>query len=136
MSIAPVPTSFGDRRGIIRMDISFDVNTGSALHGHPSHSHVQSQGHGQSHANMHQGLQARDFTLRLCAMNPMLTPLVLVLKQFLLENGLHDAYMGGLPSHALVVMVASMLQRHTLEPPEVRRVGVHASIRSIAAHDS
>lgn len=39
-----------------------------------------------------------------------LVPLVLVLKQLLVSNGLNDPYTGGLGSHALTLMVAHSLQ--------------------------
>ncbi|CAN0075687.1 unnamed protein product [Phaeothamnion confervicola] len=68
----------------------------------------------------HQGLQTSNVVLRLKSGNPVLRPLVLVLKQLLLERGLNDAYMGGLSSYALTVMAAAVLQRHALEPPEER----------------
>jgi hypothetical protein len=37
----------------------------------------------QSSGVCHQGVSTRDFVLRLCAMNPSIIPLVLVIKQFL-----------------------------------------------------
>ena len=37
----------------------------------------------QSSGICHQGVSTRDFVLRLCAMNPSIIPLVLVIKQFL-----------------------------------------------------
>ena len=39
-----------------------------------------------------------------------LVPLVLVLKQFLYQRGLHNAFTGGLSSYCLVLMVISFLQ--------------------------
>jgi hypothetical protein len=68
----------------------------------------------------HQGVSTRDFVLRLCALNPSLVPLVLVLKQFLQEKGLHDPFTGGLSSYALTIMVAAILQPHALERPETQ----------------
>ena len=96
------------RHGIIRMDISFDVVLSS-----PADQHAGGTGH-----QTHRGLATRDFMTRLCTLNPSLPPLVLVLKQFLLERGLLDPYTGGLPSYALTIMVGSLLQPHALEPPD------------------
>lgn len=41
---------------------------------------------------------------------PMIRPLVLVLKQFLLDRGLLTAYTGGLSSYCLFLMVAKYCQ--------------------------
>jgi DNA polymerase sigma len=41
---------------------------------------------------------------------PALTPLVLVLKQFLYERGLNNPYTGGLSSYCIILMVVSFLQ--------------------------
>ena len=90
------------------MDISFDVVLSS-----PADQHAGGTGH-----QTHRGLATRDFMTRLCTLNPSLPPLVLVLKQFLLERGLLDPYTGGLPSYALTIMVGSLLQPHALEPPD------------------
>eukprot|EP00602_Paraphysomonas_sp_CaronLab_P013170 CAMPEP_0185042476 /NCGR_PEP_ID=MMETSP1103-20130426/42376_1 /TAXON_ID=36769 /ORGANISM="Paraphysomonas bandaiensis, Strain Caron Lab Isolate" /LENGTH=1180 /DNA_ID=CAMNT_0027582561 /DNA_START=624 /DNA_END=4166 /DNA_ORIENTATION=- len=69
---------------------------------------------------VHQGVTTRDFVLRLCAMNPDLIPLVLVMKQFLQEKGLHDPFTGGLSSYAVTIMVASIIHPHALERPETK----------------
>ncbi len=45
---------------------------------------------------------------------PMVRPLVLVLKQFLLDKGLLTAYTGGLSSYCLFLMVTKYLQEHPL----------------------
>jgi len=97
LTTAPVPTRFGDSRGVIRIDVSFDWPAGT-----------------------HRGVQSSTLVQRLCAMNRNLTPLVLVLKQLLLQRGLSDTYTGGLSSYALTIMVASILQRHNLEAPELQ----------------
>lgn len=41
---------------------------------------------------------------------PVLRPLVLVLKQFLLQRDLNEAYTGGISSYCLLLMVYSFLQ--------------------------
>lgn len=91
--------SSSDNRGTIRIDISFSNDTLASTQA------------------KHQGIATRDFVSRLCAMNPSLIPITLVLKQFLLEKGLHDPYTGGLTSYALTIMVASILQPYALDPP-------------------
>lgn len=65
----------------------------------------------------HDGILNTLFVLKLRCMHPQLAPLVIVLKQLLYERGLNDPYHGGLPSYALVVMVAAVLQCHVLKPP-------------------
>lgn len=65
----------------------------------------------------HDGIWNTLFVLKLRCMHPQLAPLVIVLKQLLYERGLNDPYHGGLPSYALVVMVAAVLQCHVLKPP-------------------
>jgi len=42
---------------------------------------------------------------------PPLKPLTLVLKQFLVEKGLNDPFVGGLSSYGLVLMITAILQR-------------------------
>lgn len=66
----------------------------------------------------HQGVSTRDFLLRLCAINPVLIPLVIVMKQFLLQKGLNDPFTGGLSSYAVTIMIAAILQPYALETPE------------------
>ena len=70
----------------IRLDISFDT---------PSH----------------RGLATCMFVKGLIAEYPLLSPLTLVLKQFLVMKGLNDPYKGGLSSYGLVLMITSVLQR-------------------------
>lgn len=41
---------------------------------------------------------------------PELRPLALVLKLFLFERQLKEAYLGGLTSHALVLLIVNMLK--------------------------
>jgi DNA polymerase sigma len=45
---------------------------------------------------------------------PMIRPIVLVIKQFLLDKGLLTAYTGGLSSHCLFLMVTRYLQEQNL----------------------
>ena len=46
----------------------------------------------QSSGICHQGVSTRDFVLRLCAMNPSVIPLVLVMKQFLQVSSSYFLY--------------------------------------------
>lgn len=117
LTTAPVPIAgktlgSGAVRGIIKLDISFS----SGALPPPQHGGLHFQ-HGQGTAMIHQGIATRDFVMKLCAMNHVLVPITLVLKQFLSEHGLHDPYTGGLTSYALTIMVASLLQPYALEPP-------------------
>ena len=41
---------------------------------------------------------------------PCLPPLVLVLKQFLVQRDLNEVFAGGISSHSLVLMIISFLQ--------------------------
>jgi DNA polymerase sigma len=65
---------------------------------------------------------------------PQLTPLALVLKQFLKARSLHAAYTGGLSSYCLVLLVVAFLQqrRNATRPPSqptpaTERAAPHAS---------
>jgi len=58
----------------------------------------------------HHGLLALRMVCQILDELPMLRPLVLVLKQFLLDRGLLMAYTGGLSSYCLFLMVARYLQ--------------------------
>jgi hypothetical protein len=62
----------------------------------------------------HHGLEAADMIRSIMDELPMIRPLVLVLKQFLLDRGLLTAYTGGLSSYCLFLMVARYLQE---QPP-------------------
>lgn len=64
----------------------------------------------------HRGIATTRFVQRLLALHKPLKPLVVVLKQLLVEKGLNDAYKGGLGSYGLTIMAAAVIQRHTLEP--------------------
>ena len=59
----------------------------------------------------HTGLNTKELIIQLQNDFPLLKPLTLVLKQFLVEKGLNDPYLGGLSSYALVIMITSCLQR-------------------------
>lgn len=57
------------------------------------------------------GLVSAELVRELMARFPTIPPLVLVLKQYLKEKGLHHAYTGGLSSHCIIMLVASFVQR-------------------------
>ncbi|KAL9188496.1 hypothetical protein ACHAXT_006874 [Thalassiosira profunda] len=61
-------------------------------------------------AKEHHGLEALHMIQRVLEQLPMVRPLVLVLKQFLLDRGLLTAYTGGLSSYCLFLMVARYCQ--------------------------
>lgn len=58
----------------------------------------------------HHGLEAVDMVLRIMDELPMIRPIMIVLKQFLIDRGLLTAYTGGLSSYCLFLMVARYLQ--------------------------
>jgi len=65
---------------------------------------------------MHGGVEAVDLVRGLVRRFPELRPLVLVIKQLLSsQDGLNDPYRGGLGSYAIVIMVASLLQRREMQ---------------------
>jgi hypothetical protein len=59
---------------------------------------------------VHHGLEAIHMVNDILQQIPMVRPLVLVLKQFLLDRGLSTAYTGGLSSYCLFLMVTRYLQ--------------------------
>jgi len=61
-------------------------------------------------AKEHHGLEALTMIRHILEQLPMVRPLVLVLKQFLLDRGLLTAYTGGLSSYCLFLMVARYCQ--------------------------
>jgi len=71
----------------------------------------------QTLQRQHTGIENTRFVVRLLALHPPLTPLILVLKQLLYERGLSDPYKGGLGAFALTIMCASVVQQHALQPP-------------------
>ncbi|EQC30374.1 hypothetical protein SDRG_11951 [Saprolegnia diclina VS20] len=95
VTTAAVPSSFGDAQGVIRLDISFD----------------QPQ---------HRGIETCMYVQRLVSVLPELPPLMLVLKQLLLEHDLNDSYSGGLSSYALTLLLASVLRPLQLVAPAHR----------------
>ena len=62
----------------------------------------------------HHGLEANQMVTLILEELPLIRPLMLVLKQFLLRRGLLTAYTGGLSSHCLFLMVARYLQEQPL----------------------
>jgi len=81
---------------------------------------ASSSGDAVGRGTIHSGVANTLFMLKLRCMFPELAPLVLVLKQLLYERGLNDPYAGGLSSYALVIMVAAVVQRYALTPPQQR----------------
>ena len=73
------------RTGVVQLDLSFD-------------------------AKEHHGLEALAMIQHILEQMPVVRPLVLVLKQFLLDRGLLTAYTGGLSSYCLFLMVARYCQ--------------------------
>jgi non-canonical poly(A) RNA polymerase PAPD5/7 len=99
LSTAQIPISFGNQGSLINVDISFD---------------------GPSHRGLRTSMLVRDLIKRY----PPIKPLALVLKQFLVEKGLNDPFVGGLSSYGLVIMIAQVLQRQLPAgmPPDDERV--------------
>jgi len=64
-------------------------------------------------AKEHHGLEALDMIQNILEDTPMIRPLVLVLKQFLLDRGLLTAYTGGLSSYCLFLMVTRYCQEES-----------------------
>jgi DNA polymerase sigma len=62
----------------------------------------------------HHGLEANQMVTLILEELPLIRPLMLVLKQFLLRRGLLTAYTGGLSSYCLFLMVARYLQEQPL----------------------
>lgn len=58
----------------------------------------------------HHGLEAVEMVRKILDELPLIRPLMLVLKQFLLDRGLLTAYTGGLSSYCLFLMLARYLQ--------------------------
>jgi len=144
LQTAAVPTAFGDR-AIISIDISFTQDSTALQDGGGAvdvpqklsptassscSSNVDTPATGWSTAVFatpggggalrHRGVENTHFVRRLCALHPNLSPLIIVLKQFLQSHGLNDPYKGGLGSYALTIMAAAIVQRHALEPPNMK----------------
>lgn len=64
----------------------------------------------------HHGLEGVEMVTAMIEDYPLLRPLVLVLKQFLLGKGLLTSYTGGLSSYCLFLMVTRYLQAQTISP--------------------
>ena len=58
----------------------------------------------------HCGLIVRDLFISVLAVLPELRPLVMILRQFLREHGLNDAYHGGVSSHTLMLLALHFVQ--------------------------
>jgi len=86
LTTALAPISFGNKGSLISVDITFENFK-------------------------HTGLNTKELVNRLQRDFPPLKPLTLILKQFLIEKGLNDPYLGGLKSYGLVIMITSCLQR-------------------------
>jgi len=61
----------------------------------------------------HHGLEAIELVKNIMQELPMIQPLMLVLKQFLLDRGLLTAFTGGLSSYGLFLMIARYLQEQS-----------------------
>ena len=64
-------------------------------------------------AQEHHGLEALDMIQNTLEELPVIRPLVLVMKQFLLDRGLLTAYTGGLSSYCLFLMVTRYCQEQS-----------------------
>ena len=61
----------------------------------------------------HHGLEANDMVTQIMGELPLIRPLMLILKQFLLDRGLLTAYTGGISSYCLFLILARYLQEQT-----------------------
>ncbi|PRP86711.1 PAP-associated domain-containing protein 5-like [Planoprotostelium fungivorum] len=105
----PVIKLLVDKEGI---SISADVSFNQEVEGAPVY--CSSEG-----LFSHCGIAARELIKGHIRKMPEMVQLVLVLKQFLQEKSLNNAFMGGLSSYCLVIMTISFLQMRSLnkEPP-------------------
>jgi len=62
--------------------------------------------------NQPNGLETSRFIRERCAEYPQMRPLLLFLKYFLLQRGLHETFTGGMGSYLLCNVVLHFLQRH------------------------
>ncbi|MCO5559557.1 hypothetical protein L7F22_013158 [Adiantum nelumboides] len=86
-------------REFVRLDISFEA---------PSHT----------------GLRTAELVRELTAQFPAITPLALVLKQFLTDRSLDHPYTGGLSSYCLVILITRFLQhQHHIGCPFQQNLG-------------
>ena len=58
----------------------------------------------------HNGLRCNNVLRQFLQEEPLIKPLVLVLKMFLYVKGLNDTYTGGLGSYSIALMVVALLQ--------------------------
>jgi DNA polymerase sigma len=78
----------------------------------------------------HNGLGTKKLVENLLTKLPALTPLVLVLKQFLAERGLGSGYTGGLSSYGLFLLVACFLEHHLSRSATASSIGTTHGVRS------
>lgn len=60
--------------------------------------------------NTANGVKSADLICKYKDMYPPLEPLVMVLKQFLLQRDLNEVFTGGISSYSLILMIVSFLQ--------------------------
>eukprot|EP01087_Luapelamoeba_hula_P007676 TRINITY_DN1877_c1_g1_i1.p1 TRINITY_DN1877_c1_g1~~TRINITY_DN1877_c1_g1_i1.p1 ORF type:complete len:1456 (+),score=169.66 TRINITY_DN1877_c1_g1_i1:180-4547(+) len=78
----------------------------------------------------HSGIAAAKLVRSYTRSLPVLTPLTLVLKQFLYERGLNNTYTGGISSYCLVLMIVAFLHLnmpHSRRPKTTEKVGPQSS---------
>lgn len=60
--------------------------------------------------NMNNGVKSAEMIKHYMSAFPMLSKLVLVLKQFLAQRDMNEVFYGGISSYSLILMVVSFLQ--------------------------
>lgn len=60
--------------------------------------------------NMNNGVKSAEMIKHYMSVFPMLSKLVLVLKQFLAQRDMNEVFYGGISSYSLILMVVSFLQ--------------------------
>ncbi|KAM3955816.1 LOW QUALITY PROTEIN: terminal nucleotidyltransferase 4A [Aphomia sociella] len=70
--------------------------------------------------NMSSGVKSAELIKHFKEKYPVLSPLVMVLKQFLLQRDLNEVFTGGISSYSLILMCISFLQLHP-RPERVRQ---------------
>jgi DNA polymerase sigma len=101
------------RSRVVQLDLSFDAKEHHGLEALNMIRHLLevSKGGGYAWHDWHStNTQTVNLTVQNLQQLPMVRPLVLVLKQFLLDRGLLTAYTGGLSSYCLFLMVARYCQ--------------------------
>jgi hypothetical protein len=95
-------------------------NNSSAAYQYPTQSpfanFVPSNPPMQSSGVCHQGVSTRDFVLRLCAMNPSIIPLVLVMKQFLQVTSTSQISISVMSRKKVFMTLSPEVFPHTLSP--------------------